>query len=425
MSDIEKELLERKKQLDTVTAPDELEGRLRQALETAPVKQKLKPKWPIAVVALLFLSFVGYNYNGFAYYGKKIMGFDEVMSGTLAELNEEGMGQTIGKSVLLEDGTEFTVDGIMTDANQLILYYTLANTKETEDIPFMTITGFLTNSHQGGGMSILNEEKSEIKGQMSFEPVSPFAKKLTLEFSKWTQEGKLIEGTISFPYDPNKAMQTEIQQKIRKKVKVDKGTITFKTITATPSLTIIKGKVNVENLSRVSLPFEKIELLANGKSVEMVGGGTRSALGGTNFDLRFDGLPKKLDSLELIVKEFVGYTSVDENIPLTPINEQPYVIKGEDIWVRDVMKTEDGIEITIASNDDVLFDGVTIEGQGNSSPLETTVRQDFEKFHDGRILKVRTLVFSSETTPEYLRIKGMHHMKPINYKIEIPVQSAR
>ena len=81
-----------------------------------------------------FLIFVGYNYNGFAYYGKKIMGFDDLMSGTLAELNEEGMGQTIGKSVLLEDGTEFTVDGIMTDANQLILYYTLTNTKETDDI---------------------------------------------------------------------------------------------------------------------------------------------------------------------------------------------------------------------------------------------------------------------------------------------------
>ena len=134
MSEIEKELLKRKKQLDTVTAPDELEERLRQALDTVPLTKQRKPKWPIALVALLFLSIVGYNYNGFAYYGKRIMGFDDLMSGTLAELNEEGMGQTIGKTVLLEDGTEFTVDGIMTDANQLILYYTLSNTKETDDI---------------------------------------------------------------------------------------------------------------------------------------------------------------------------------------------------------------------------------------------------------------------------------------------------
>lgn len=154
----------------------------------------------------------------------------------------------------------------------------------------------------------------------------------------------------------------------------------------------------------------------------MIGGGTSSSLGGTTFDLRFDVLPKMLDSLELIVKEFVGYTIVDENIPLSPINEQPYLIKGEDIWVRDVVKTEDGVEITIASNEDVLFDGVTIEGRGTSTPLETTVRQDFEKLQNGRIVKVRTLLFSSDMTPEYLQIKGMHHLKPVDYKIEIPVK---
>ena len=143
-----------------------------------------------------------------------------------------------------------------------------------------------------------------------------------------------------------------------------------------------------------NLPFEKVELLANGKSVEMVGSGISTSLGGTKFELRYDALPKELDSLELVVKEFVGYTIVDEKIPLSPINEQPFLLKGEDIWVRDVVKTEDGVEITIASDDDILFDGVTIEGQGNSSPLETTVRQDFEKLHNGRIVKVRTLLFS-------------------------------
>lgn len=422
MDDIEKKLLDRKKRLDTIKAPDELEGRLRQTLDSAPVKKKSVQKWVMAVAALFFLSFVSYNYNGLAYYGKRIMGFDDIMSGTLAELNEEGMGQTVGKHVLLEDGSKLRVDGIMTDANQLILYYTLSNTKETEDIPFMTITGFLTKSHRGSGKSMINEEKSEIKGQISFEPVSPFAKKLRLEFSKWTKDGKLIEGTISFPYDPNKAMQTEIRQQIKTKVKVDKGIITFKTITATPTATIIKGTVNVENLSRVSPAFEKTELLANGKPVEMIGSGSSTVLGGTEFELRFDALPKKLDSLELVVKEFVGYTIVDENIPLSPINEQPYLIKGEDVWVRDVVKTDDGVEITIASDDDVLFDGVTIEGQGSSSPLETTSSQDYEKLHNGRIVKVRTLLFSSDMTPEYMLIKGMHHMKPVDYKIDIPVK---
>ncbi|WP_432362323.1 DUF4179 domain-containing protein [Sporosarcina sp. UB5] len=422
MSKIEKRLAEEHDRLNNITAPAELEGRLRHALDKVPVTRKVKPKWPLAVAALLFLCLIGYNYNGLAYYGKKIMGFDDLMSGTLAELNEEGMGQTIGKGVLLEDGTELTVDGIMTDANQLILYYTLTNFDEMEDIIFKGITGFLTKSHMGGGTSIINEEQSEIKGQMIFDPVSPFAKKLTLEFTKLTVDGKSLSGSIAFPYDPNKAMQTEIRQRINKSVKVDTGTIKFKTITATPTVTIIKGKVNVRNLSRVQIPFDKVELLANGEPVEMIGSGLKSSLGGKKFELRFDALPKKLDSLEFVVKEFVGYTIIDKKIPLTSIKEQPYLIKGEDVWVRDVVNTVDGVEVTIASDGDVLFDGVTIGGEEGSYPLQTTVRQNYEEFEDGKMLKVRTLVFSSETTPNYLQIKGMHHIKPVDYKIDIPVR---
>ncbi|MGN7386178.1 DUF4179 domain-containing protein [Sporosarcina sp. SAFN-015] len=422
MKDIEKRLAEEQERLRNITAPVELEGRLSQALDTVPSKKKRKPIWLMAVIALLFLSVVGFNYNGFAYYGKKIMGYDELMSSTLANLNEEGLGQTIGESVVLEDGTEFTVEGIMTDANQLILYYTLSNLDEIEDIQLPRITGFLTNSDRGSGTSIINEDASEIKGEMSFAPVSPFAKKLTLEYEKRALNGKWMTGSISFPYDPNKAMQTEIRQKIKETVKVDKGTITFKSLTATPTITMIKGTMDVENFDRIHLPFEKVELHANGKRIDLLGSGSSSSLRGSGFELRFDALPKDLETLKLVVKEFVGYTIVDEKIQLSQINEQPILLKGEDIWVRDVLKTEDGVEITIASDDDVLFDGVTIEGQGSSSPLETTVRQDFEKLHNGRILKVRTLVFSSDTTPEYMTIKGMHHMKPVDYEIEIPVK---
>ncbi|WHT48880.1 DUF4179 domain-containing protein [Sporosarcina thermotolerans] len=97
MNEIEKRLAEEKERLESVTTPVELEGRLRQALDGVPVKKRRKPMWLLAAVALLFFSLVSYNYNGLAFYGKKIMGFDELMSSTLAELNEEGMGQLIGK----------------------------------------------------------------------------------------------------------------------------------------------------------------------------------------------------------------------------------------------------------------------------------------------------------------------------------------
>lgn len=422
MNDIEKELLAQKKQLDSIQAPDELEGRLRQALDSAPGKKKSMPKWVITVAALLFLSLVTYNYNGLAYYGKKIIGFEDLMGGTLADLNEDGMGQAIGKQVVLGDGSELTVDGIMTDANQLILYYTISNIKEyEEDIALANIKGFLTNSHMSAGTSLLNEERSELKGKLFFDPVSPFAKELTLEFAKMTESGTSKSGSISFPYDPNKAMQTEIRQNINKTVKVDQGKITFKTITATPTVTLIKGTARVENLDRVQLPFDRIELLANGQSVEVVGSGTTSALGSTKFELRFDALPKKLDSLELVVKEFVGYTIVNEQIPLPSTTGQPFGMNGYDMWVKDVVQTDAGVEITIATDEEVLLDGVSVEGQGGIVPLETTLRQEYETIEGGKEVKVRTLLFEMDALPDNLRIKGIHHMKPVDEVIEITV----
>ncbi|WP_060203275.1 DUF4179 domain-containing protein [Sporosarcina koreensis] len=422
MDDIEKELLERKKQLDEIKAPDELEGRLKLALDAAPVTKKVMPKWVMTIVALFFLSLVSYNYNGLAYYGKKIIGFDDLMGGTLAELNEEGMGQTIGQQVVLEDGSQLTVDGIMTDANQLILYYTLSKVKDQEDITFAKITGFLTDSNRGAGTSMLNEEQSEIKGELFFDPVSPFAKKLMLEFTKLTEGGAFMSGSISFPYDPNKAMQTEIKQNIKKKVKVDKGKINFKTITATPTVTMIKGTVDVENLDRVQLPFDKVELLANGQSVELLGSGITSSLGGAKFELRFSALPKKLDSLELVVNEFVGYTTVNEQIPLSTTAEQPFKMNGYDLWVKDAVKTDAGVEITIATDEDVLLDDVSVEGQDGIVPLETTLRQNYETTENEKVVKVRTLLFATDALPDTLQIKGMHHMKAVGEKIEIPVK---
>ncbi|WHT48881.1 DUF5643 domain-containing protein [Sporosarcina thermotolerans] len=330
----------------------------------------------------------------------------------------------------MEDGTELTVDGIMTDANQFILYYTLSNTSEDEDIPFARIKGFLTDSNRAQGVSIWNEEKSEIKGQMYFEPVSPFAKKLTLEYTKWTDfdGGTSISSSITFPYDPNKAMQTELKQKINKTIKVDKGKIKFKTITATPTVTKITAVAKVTNASRVFNPYGGIELYANGKPLGEVISGSSSSKGigsllyDTDIEFSFDSLPKKLDSLELVINEIVGYTTVNEEIPLDPLDGQPHLVKEKEIWVRDVSITDGMLEVRIATDEDVMLDGVTVMGQGGSFPLKTTVRQDYEELEDGRIVKVRTLLFPTDAVPESMMIKGMHHMKPVGELIEITVK---
>lgn len=66
-------------------------------------------------------------------------------------------------------------------------------------------------------------------------------------------------------------MQTEIKQLINKTVKVDNGTIHFDSIVASPTLTVVKGSMNVADYDRISSALHGIELIANGKSVEIKG----------------------------------------------------------------------------------------------------------------------------------------------------------
>ncbi|MNL83869.1 hypothetical protein D3C87_2116400 [compost metagenome] len=55
---------------------------------------------------LLVTVISGQNYNAFAYYGKQLFGFDELLNGTtLQQLNEKGMGQNVNKKTTLVDGT--------------------------------------------------------------------------------------------------------------------------------------------------------------------------------------------------------------------------------------------------------------------------------------------------------------------------------
>lgn len=430
MKTVEKELAEEKLRMDAITAPEELEMRLRKALTTAtPERSKrIAPIWKVAVVVLLVTVITGNNYNAFAYYGKKLLGFDDVIHGTLQQLNDEGMGQMIDKKTTLQDGTDLIINGILSDANQFVMYYTLTNPNGLEDhfsgstFSPSKISGFLTDSNVGSGESLINENQTEIKGLFSFDSVSPFAKNLTLHYWQSSiQNAQMTEGTITFPYNPNKAMQTQIKKSLNKKVKVDKGTITFKSITATPTMTMIEGSMNVTNFDRGNTSFEGIKLIANGSPIELMGSGTQSSLGRRTFDIRYDTLPKELHSLELVFNEFIGYQKLEETLSLASMGNEPYILEGKKLWVKDVSKTSRGMEITIATDEDVMLDGVSIATKDEITSLNTTINQKNVEQQDGSVLKERTLLFDTIIQPEDLLIKGMHYMKTYHKVIEIPV----
>lgn len=429
MTNVERRLEEEKKRMDNIETPLELEDRLRKALDTTRKPSRQPVIWKTLAVAMLLFIFVGYHFNAFAYYGKQIIGFDDMISGTLKDLNNAGKGQNIEKSIMLDAKTKLTINGIMTDANRMIVYYTVSNPNGVPNPDTLSeifnpskITGLFTKSNFEGGVGKENEERSEFKGMMDFEPPSPFAKKLTLHFWKHLESGQMEQTKVSFPYDPNKAMQTEIKQSINKTVKVDKGKIHFDSIVASPTLTVIKGSLKVENFDRFDLALHGIELLANGQSVEIQSSESRSSLKGRSFEVRFDALPSNLESLELNVKEFVGYKGLNKTISLEDITDKSVDIGGTDLWIKNILSTSNGIEITIVTEATVLLDEVSIGEKTNKTPLETTINQQDTKEMDRKIIKERTLLFDTTEMPDHLNIGGIHYMKKYDKKFQIPIK---
>lgn len=426
MSNIEKQLEEEKKRIDEMKAPPEFEIRLRKALDTTSRKPvRISTRWKTIVATLLLALLVGYNLNGLAYYGKKNLGFDELITGTLKDLNEAGMGQSIGKTYQLENGVELTIDGLMSDSNQMIIYYTLSDPNGIVDsLSYIfnpsKITGFFTDSTYEGGNGIINESENQFKGIMEFEPPSAFSKKLTLHFWQQFENGQMKDGEITFPYDPNKAMKAEIKQSINQTVEVDKGSIEFDSIEASPMVTVIKGTLDVENFDRLHQAFDEVALIANGKEVMLKGRNIRTSPLGTKFELTFDALPQPLDSLELDIKKFVGYQPLNETIILK--NNQKVDLAGEKLEINSVEIASNGVEIIILTKESVLLDEVYIESNNEKIELQATKNQTLEKLQDGTIMKKRTLVFDTTKQPEKLIIGGLHYMKPYNIKVDIPVE---
>ncbi|MFD2656153.1 DUF4179 domain-containing protein [Gracilibacillus thailandensis] len=300
MSSVKKEIQKEKQQLASLHAPKHLEDRLRAALEREDSKKYNRTNviWKFAVAIIFFSILISYSYQGLAYYGKKIIGFDnvDVISDTLQDLNEMGNGQSINESITLESGVIFTVNGVMVDDNQFILYYTVTSESNNLDDPELDYTpiklsGFLTNSHMDSGAANLSEDKSTVKGTYSFEPPNGFAKELTLHF-------QMSDKTLTFDYDPNKAMGASFKQRIGQRMDYDNGYVDFETITASPTTTVIRGSTTKEMIDQNL--FDQLELVADGNKIEPMGSDYSSKwTGGYQFEIRYDALTTDVSHLEI------------------------------------------------------------------------------------------------------------------------------
>lgn len=432
MSNVEKLLRGSKEELESMEVPDELEARLQGALAGRTFVKRKSSLTGRIVAALIILVLIGYNADTFAFYGRKLLGYGDVMNGTLKELNELGKGQAIGKSCSFKNGVTVTLDGIMLDENQLIAFYTVSAPKgDVDDIMSrVSLGGLMGECNPRSGQGLMNDERTLMKNMQSFEPPRLFEKTLHMDFQIW-EGGEGEQHRSTFKIDRQEAMGHTLKADIGKSIKADKAKIRFESILASPTQTIIKGTIQntlelaIDEMTKQRLRPNEMELrlYANGKEVHMQSYGVSTNIDGIKFHWEYDALPQEVKSLELKLARFSADHDVNEAFEISGGKEiQKLNIKGQEITIDKVIKSNGNTFVTITTQEGTVLTRVYLQADGKQLELSRTVGDEYEKLDDGRIMHTRTLEFAGTGNDCKLDIRRMTYTKEYDKSIEIPVK---
>ncbi|SNS12744.1 protein of unknown function [Anaerovirgula multivorans] len=414
--DIEKMLQEKKKEYDHIEAPMEMEERLRSALKRQQYKKRFTWNSKAIAVVLVFFLFVGYHFDTFAYYGKKIMGYDSVMSESLKDLNQMGKGQEIGQSHTFENGIEVILDGIMMDDNQMLAFYRVKNLEEHlhNYHDHMEFKGLFKSYWMKSGMgNYIDDNQEEIVYIAAFDTPWMFERKLTFQYTLGKDDFQET-ASLSFTLDRNKAMGHTIKQNINKTIEVEEIQVKFEKITATPTQTLIEGSINnllelvkeqmTGDLTRIG--DMNIKLLANGREIRNQGAGMGMStnMKGYTFRLAFEPLPQNMEKLEIQLEGLSVLRRPNMTIDLLEV-ELPQVIEYDhrEIKIENIRVEKGNTYITIETEEDMTLLDVDLKGDNKSLKFIRTDTIDYDKKLDGTITHRRDIIF--EGVEENLQLK--------------------
>ncbi|MCF6139170.1 DUF4179 domain-containing protein [Pseudalkalibacillus berkeleyi] len=425
MSDIKKSLRKDGEKIRLLKAPEALEERLRSKLNEAPTKQSNHFKKPFLIAAsFIFVFFFTYQFDTIAFYGKKILGYDDILTDSLSELNEQGKGQVIGKSADLPDGGKLTLDGLMLDDNQLILFYTLYDPKQkVEDIYLNTrgiLDGFLGEITPDSGRATTSDDNTSMTIAQSFEPPNPFARELTFRLSYDNDPSKNVE--IPFELDRSKAMMTKYKQKINQTIKTSSADYVFEEMVATPTQTVFTGKIFVEDKkawhSEMTSQGFEIQLRADGKLIQKQGQGNSSGLFGNTFDVKFEPLDD-VEELTIILESGLTTNESEQKIPL---KQGTFKLDDQTISIDEIKKENGKIEILLTADDNFSVLEAELTGTNGKVGLESVNDTDYRSTEDG-LVKEFVLSFDGTVKGEsFLRISKYAAVRPNGKSIVVPIK---
>ncbi|MBS4538528.1 DUF4179 domain-containing protein [Clostridium sp. D2Q-11] len=430
MNNIEDMFKDIKKDLDDIDVPNNLENRLNKALEDKVMKKKRKNRLGKIVAVFLVFLLIGFNFDALAFYGKKILGYDNVMNGALKELNDAGKGQIINKSYTFKNGVSVILDGIMIDETQLLAFYTIEDPSGKDMIPRFELKGLVKEYFPEGGYGKYNDERTIIKYIQSFDPPHFYERSLKFNIHLYNEDINET-GEIKFKIDRDKAMGHTLKNSINKTIEMERENIHFDSILASPTRTVIKGSIqNIFELAKDVINNDRLrpnnietKLYANGKEMKYQGGGMSTDHKGITFHKEYDPLPENLKSLKLELVSFSGDHDINKVIDVD-INEkeQKIDIIGQGIVINEIDKRNEETLITITTEENTILTKVYLIIDGETVELEETFNNNYKKLKNGEVLHTRTLKFHGVGEKYKLEIKRMTYSKEYNKTIDIPIE---
>lgn len=419
MDYIEELLSERKKEIEEINAPEDLEHNLRRTLKEVKVRRKLR--LPKAAAIVILAGIIGFNSSTLAFYGKQLLGYDNVMNGTLKELGELGMGQAIDKSHTFSDGMKLQLDWVMLDENGIIVFYTFEDTKKTREMENLNISTslsapFLNGSSSGTGEILQDEHKQKWALEIHDVPKA-FVNKIEFRASYQLADESYEEGIISFKLDRNAALGGAVRNQLNKKIELAGRKITIESITMSKLSTVVKGEIQ----DIISIGFDRLNgevmmpqvlqmtLFADGVSIDRYGSGINTNISGSTFEVRFDRIPEQTRNIELVLDEISVNHRLDE---VFLIEEGSFIdLLGNKIEIRGIEIKEGNTMITIATDDGVRIPSASLIIDGEEKPLLNTTESQYEKKDGGTVLNIRTLYYEGVGDELKLSIGDIRYTK--------------
>lgn len=429
MKGIEEILYDKKIDIEQIKAPEDIEERLFNALDSVKViKTKSKINYKIAAAVILLVLLVGYSHDTLAYFGEKIIGYDNIQSGSLDSLNNNGMGQKINKSYKFSDGTIVTLDGIIYDDKNLYTLYSERNEYKEIDgneigSDTINIIGYIEYKNSTSIGEITNNKK-QINNIMKFTAPAFYERKLTFSICR-NVNGKIETGNISFVLDRSKAIKRSLNKNINKTVNLNGHEINFKTISVSPLGIEVKGTIESSIYNIIHHNNEQynvsFDVVADDKVISNIESGSRTNASlkgiGRTFYSDFSGISsfKKLQLSNIILNETKYYNSSEKyfNLNSNTVNKK-IDFDGTSFEVEKVYIDGDStcVQMIRGKSAEIIGAGFFINGQEVHSEYK-----DLEELNNDKVRVLWRIYGKGEDIK--FKIRGINYISKYDNKIDV------